>query len=197
MIVIIAGCGSNLASVQFALERLGVSACLATDPEQIRLADKVILPGVGTAKHAMQQLHELKLVEVIRNLTQPVLGICLGMQLLYEFSAEGNVPCLGMVPNKVIALPVAPGLTIPHMGWNQMQFQQPNHELCAGINESDDVYFVHSYAAPVDKYTIAATEYGMNFTAMVQKDNFFGAQFHPERSGKVGQKILRNFLQMK
>lgn len=196
MIAIIA-CGANLASVQFAFERLGASVLLTTDAEQIKSADKVILPGVGTAKHAMQQLVELQLVEVICNLTQPVFGICLGMQLLYEFSAEGDMPCLGIVPNKVSALPVAEGLSIPHMGWNQLQFPIEKHELLNGIHENEDVYFVHSFAAPVDQYTIAAASYGMNFTAMVQKDNFYGAQFHPERSGKVGQKILQNFLELR
>lgn len=195
MIVIIGGCGTNIASVQFALERLGRSAVLTTDAAKIRAADKVILPGVGTAHHAMQQLQQLELVDVICQLTQPVLGICLGMQLLYEFSAEGDVPCLGLIPNKVMALPSNLGLTVPHMGWNQLQFAQTESLLLQGIFPADYVYFVHSYAAPVDMHTVATTNYGIDFTAMVQKDNFFGTQFHPERSGRIGQKILHNFLE--
>ena len=196
MIAIIAGCGTNITSVQFALERLGVTGLLTTDVAQIKSADKVLLPGVGTAKHAMQQLHELGLSSVIPTLTQPVLGICLGMQLLYETSAEGDVTCLGIVPNQVKAIPRSLGLTVPHMGWNQLQFADATHPLLQGIQPEDYVYFVHSYAAPVDEYTIAAADYGVPFTAMVQKNNFYGAQFHPERSGKVGQKILENFIKL-
>jgi glutamine amidotransferase len=197
MIAIIAGCGTNITSVQFALERLGAAAILTTDAAQIKSAERVILPGVGTAKHAMQQLRELNLLEVIRGLTQPVFGICLGMQLLYESSEEGgDVPCLGVVPNQVKAFPPLPGLIVPHMGWNQLQFPQKLHPLLQGVSSSDYVYFVHSFAAPVDEYTIAVTDYGVPFTAMVQKDNFFGAQFHPERSGKVGRRILENFLNL-
>lgn len=194
MIAIIEGCGTNITSIQFALERLGQASQLTTDPKFIKKAERVILPGVGTAHHAMQNLQQLNLVEVITQLTQPVLGICLGMQLLYEFSEEGNVPCLGIVPNKIMAIPTTANMPLPHMGWNQLQIKEDTNPLIQGIHNNDYVYFVHSFAAPVDSNTIAFAEYGMPFTAMVQKNNFFGAQFHPERSGKVGLKILENFL---
>lgn len=193
MIAIIDGCGANIASVLFALERLGQQALLTTDAAIIRNADYVILPGVGTAKNAMEKLAENDLSDVIKKLTQPVLGICLGMQLLYEFSEEGNIKGLGVVPGDVKLFPKSPELVFPHMGWNKLTVNN-NSRLFNNINSGDYVYFVHSYFAAINDHTVATTQYGENFTAAVEKNNFYGVQFHPERSGEVGQQILRNFL---
>ncbi len=196
MIAIIGGCGANIASVQFALERLGKKSELTTDAAVIQSASHVILPGVGTAKQAMKQLHHLQLVDVIRQLTQPVLGICLGMQILHEYSGEGSVSCLGIVPGKVEIFPESPGMTIPHMGWNQLTINQPQSPLLQNIENESYVYFVHSYAASVTDKTIAMGNYTKPFAAMVHNKNFYGAQFHPERSGRVGAQILQNFLML-
>lgn len=192
-VAIINSGGANIASILFALERLNVIAKLTSDATEIKKASHVILPGVGAAKIAMENLQQLKLIDTIRSLTQPVLGICLGMQLLYEFSEEGNVPCLGVVKGNIAKLQPQPQLTIPHMGWNTLKMvgQSP---LFKNIEDSSYVYFVHSYAAPITNATIAATNYNQNFTAAMQQENFFGTQFHPERSGEVGSKILYNFI---
>lgn len=195
MIAIIDGCGANIASVQFACARLGKKAVLTTDPAVIKAASHVILPGVGTAALAMSRLKSLHLTDIIPTLTQPVLGICLGMQLLYEASREGDVPCLGLLQGTVELLPDADGLIVPHMGWNQLQMQPNRSPITAGVETNSYVYFVHSYAAPVSDYTVAATDYGRLFSAIVNKDNFFGMQFHPERSGAVGAILLKNFLE--
>jgi glutamine amidotransferase len=181
MLAIIDGCGSNISSIQFALQRLGVNSQLTRDRAAIQAADQVILPGVGHAQPAMQALQDYQLVDTIRSLNQPVLGICLGMQLLYERSAEGNVDCLGIIPGCVEKLPSE--AILPHMGWNQINNQS-----------SDYAYFVHSYAAPVNDYTLATCRYSDTFTAIVAKDNFIGMQFHPEKSAEFGEKLLRDFL---
>lgn len=194
MIAIIEGCGANFASVQFALERLGKQSILTTDAKIIQAASHVILPGVGHAKYVMAQLEQLGLVEVIQALTQPVLGICLGMQILHEHSEEGDVACLGIIPGVVKPLPKKAGFTLPHMGWNQLNIVQQNNRLLQGIKNNNDVYFVHSYAVPVSEYTVAQTRHTSDFAAIVQHKNFCGAQFHPERSGKTGAKLLENFL---
>lgn len=193
MIAIIDGCGANIASVLFALERLGQQALLTTDAAIIRNADYVILPGVGTAKNAMEKLAENDLIDVIKKLTQPVLGICLGMQLLYEFSEEGNIKGLGVVSGDIKLFPKSPELVFPHMGWNKLSIHN-NSRLLNNITSGDYVYFVHSYFAAINDNTVATTQYGENFTAAVEKNNFYGVQFHPERSGEVGEQILRNFL---
>jgi len=195
MIAIIDGCGANIASVQFACARLGKKSVLTTDPAVIKAASHVILPGVGTAALAMSRLKSLHLTDIIPTLTQPVLGICLGMQLLYEASREGDVPCLGLLQGKVELLPDADGLIVPHMGWNQLQMQPHSSPITAGVETNSYVYFVHSYAAPVSDYTVATTDYGRIFSAIVNKDNFYGMQFHPERSGAVGATLLKNFLE--
>lgn len=192
MIAIIDSGGANIASIQFALERLGASSVLTSDAALIRSADKVILPGVGTANHAMQKLAELNVIEIIKKLTQPVLGICLGMQLLYDCSEEGNVDSLGIIAGKIKKFASGNNLTIPHMGWNTLQIKPST--LFEGIKNNSYVYFVHSYCAPVTEDTSSVTEYGEAFSASVEKNNFYGVQFHPERSGEVGQKILENFL---
>lgn len=184
---------ANLSSVQFACERLGYQPTITADAALIRAADKVILPGVGTAKAAMRNLHRLELVETLQQLTQPLLGICLGMQLLTRHSSEGEVDCLGVIPTATERL-VAPGLALPHMGWNPIRVERES-PLLAGV-DGLHCYFVHSFAVPVDEYTLASCDYGSPFAAVIQHRNFYGAQFHPERSGAVGSRILQNFLDL-
>ena len=198
MIAIIDSGGANIASVTFALERCGATATLTTDAEIIASADKAILPGVGAAPVAMAQLQKAGLVDCIRGLTQPVLGICLGMQLLFERSEEGDTALLGLIPGTVGAFQPAPGLSIPHMGWNRLlpTAGAAANPLLKGIDDGAHVYFVHSYFAPVSGDTVAACRYGADFTALVAHGNFMGAQFHPERSGPIGARILQNFLEL-
>ncbi len=193
MIAIISACGANFSSVVFACERLGKEAMLTVDPQRIKKASHVILPGVGTANQSMQQLQQVGLPSVIRSLTQPVLGICLGMQILYEHSSEGDVDCLDIIPGKVRALVKKPGMSLPHMGWNVLHIQNSSG-LLAGIEENSYVYYVHGYASKVSEFTLASSDYTETFSAAVQYQNFYGLQFHPERSGPVGAKILKNFL---
>ena len=195
MIAIIDSGGANIASVRFALERLGVDSVLTADPAVISAAERVILPGVGAAPVAMAQLARAGLVECIRGLTQPVLGICLGMQLLFERSEEGDTPLLGLVGGTCGAFNPGMGLTVPHMGWNRLlPHGEGRHPLLSGVEDCAHVYFVHSYAAPISADTVASCSYGVDFTALVARGNFMGAQFHPERSGPVGARILGNFL---
>ena len=179
--------------MRYALQRLGVDAPLVTDAARIRAASHVILPGVGAAGPAMQRLRELELVAVLRELRQPVLGVCLGLQLLFRASRESTEPCLGLIDAEVDKLAEAPGLRVPHMGWNTLAVQRP-HALLQGLGAADQAYFVHSYAAPVGAWTLAACVHGSPFSAIVQKDNFYGMQFHPERSAAVGSLLLKNFL---
>ena len=180
----------NIRSVLFALERLGVEALLTRDPEEIRTADKVIFPGVGEAGSTMAYLRAHQIDSLIRDLKQPVLGICLGMQLLCAHSAERDTPCLGIIPQQVVKF--EPKLKVPHMGWNQIHsLKSP---LFSPNLEQEYVYFVHSYYAETGPYTIATTDYIVPFSAAVQKDNFYATQFHPEKSGGVGEGILKNFL---
>ena len=195
MIAIIDSGGANIASVQFALERLGAESVLTKDVKIIQSADKVLLPGVGVAPIAMQSLTEYGLIDCIRGLTQPVMGICLGMQLLFAVSPEGNTPLLGIFDADCETFTPAEGRSVPHMGWNRLSKQQ-DHPLLAGVDEGAYVYFVHSYFAPVTAQTIAATSYGDDFTAIIVENNFMGCQFHPEKSGPIGAQILRNFLEM-
>ena len=185
--------GANIGSVCYALERLGVSAALTADVTVIQAAERVILPGVGAAVPAMARLHELDLVATIRGLRQPLLGICLGMQLLFERSEEGAVECLGLLPGVVRKLTPALGIRVPHMGWNRLQ-PCGESRLLAGITNGSQAYFVHSYAAPVTADCIASCDHGQTFAAMVERGNVAGAQFHPERSAAVGAQILKNFL---
>ena len=202
-VIVDTGC-ANLSSVKFAIERLGFSATITDDIEQIKAADKVIFPGVGSAKHAMANIIEKGLVETLQSLTQPVLGFCLGMQLMTRSSTEGInstegneeviIDCLGMIPTKVKSLD-AQGNRLPHMGWNTLTSVN-SHPVLKGINVDDYFYFVHSYAAPVSEYTLASCEYGGKFSAIIGKDNFIGCQFHPERSGALGSKIIKNFLEL-
>jgi len=191
--VIIDSGGANLASLLFALERLDVRATVSTSPAEVRAATRVILPGVGSAADAMKRLDAAGLSEVLPTLRQPVLGICLGMQLLFKHSEEGNVDCLGIMPDSVRRLKAEPGRPVPHMGWNNLVSLRDD-PLMEGITNSDYVYFVHSYAAPVSDVTLARTDYGAQVSAVVRRGNFWGTQFHPERSASVGSRILANFL---
>jgi imidazole glycerol-phosphate synthase subunit HisH len=194
-VVIVAAGGANIASLKFALARLDASAEVSADPQRIRAASHVIIPGVGAAADAMARLHAAGLTQVIRDLSQPVLGICLGMQLLHESSAEGATPCLGVIPGAAARLGEAPGRPVPHMGWNTLEIERPS-PLLEGLGPRDYTYFVHSYALPVGAATIASCHYGTRFSACVAWRNFYGAQFHPERSAAAGARLLKNFLEI-
>lgn len=185
--------GANLGSVRYALNRLGVEPELTTDADAIRAADRVILPGVSTAAQVMGGLREWALVEVLRTLEKPLLGVCVGMQLLFEHSEEDDTPCLGLVPGRVAKLPATPGIRVPHMGWNTL-VRQRESVLTRDVDDGRHAYFVHSYAAPVTVDCVASSEHGVPFAAIVQRGNVGGAQFHPERSADVGARLLENFL---
>jgi glutamine amidotransferase len=191
--VIIPSCGSNLASLQFALERLGADVPLTQDPARIRAASHVILPGVGAAAPGMERLAAAGLVDLIPTLTQPVLGICLGMQLLFARSEEADTRCLGVIDADIRRFPSSPDLPVPQMGWNELS-PLGESALLTGVPRGTYAYFVHSYAAPTGPYTRAVTTYGVPFSAVVEQGNFFGTQFHPERSSRAGAQILENFL---
>lgn len=191
--VIIDSGGANLASLQFAFARLGATTHVTSDPARIRSAARVILPGVGSAGDAMARLHDKGLTGVLPALTQPVLGICLGMQLLFDRSEEGDTECLGIVPVTVQRLRASPARPVPHMGWNQLSTLRKD-PLLEGISDQDYVYFVHSFAAPLCDVTLASTDYGGPLSAVVRRGNFWGTQFHPERSAAVGARVLTNFL---
>ncbi len=194
VVILDTGC-ANLSSVKWAVQRLGYDPVVSRHPDVVLRADKLFLPGVGTAQAAMDQLRERELVELIKACTQPVLGICLGMQLLGSHSDESHgVETLGIIPDPVLKM-TDRGLPLPHMGWNRVTSLAGNH-LFRGIEDGAWFYFVHGYAMPVNASTIAQCEYGEAFSAAVQKDNFYGVQFHPERSGKAGAQLLKNFLEM-
>jgi len=192
-VVLVDSGGANIGSVRYALERLGVQAAMSADASVIRAADRVILPGVGAAGPAMARLNELALVDTLRSLTQPLLGICLGMQLLFDASEEGAVACLGLVPGRVRRMPESPGVRVPHMGWNRLRPTRPS-SLLDGIADGAQAYFVHSFAAPVTGDCLARCGHGEDFAAVVQRGNVAGAQFHPERSAATGARLLENFL---
>jgi imidazole glycerol-phosphate synthase subunit HisH len=193
--VIIDSGGANLASLQFAFERLGARTHVTTDAHEITAAPRVILPGVGAAADAMQRLRSSGIAALLPTLTQPVLGICLGMQLLFDRSEEGSTDCLGILPETVRRLQPAPGLPVPHMGWNQLA-RLRDDPILEGIEANEYVYFVHSYAVPVGAITLATADYGIPVSAVVRKGNFWGAQFHPERSAGTGARVLANFLRL-
>ncbi len=194
-VAIIESGGANTASLMFALRRLGAESHLTADPERIRAASHVILPGVGAAADAMTRLGRARLDGLIPTLRQPVLGICLGMQLLHESSDEGATRCLGVIPGRAQRLEPAPGRPVPHMGWNTLEGLAAS-PLLAGIDEGAYAYFVHSYALGLGAATLARTRYGADFGACVGWGNFYGAQFHPERSSAVGARLLGNFLSL-
>jgi glutamine amidotransferase len=192
-VVIIDSGGANIASLQAALTRLGAPSRVSTDHDVIRQARRVLLPGVGSAHDAMARLRIAGLDQLIPALKQPLLGICLGMQLLFARSEEGPANCLGVIPGTIGKLKSEPGRPVPHMGWNQVTQVRPD-PLLDGVGSLDHVYFVHSFAAPTSPATVAITDYGIAFTSVARHENFCGTQFHPERSGVVGARILANFL---
>ena len=192
LIIIDTGC-ANLSSVKFAFDRLGIQAEISRDFDKIKSADKLLLPGVGTAIAAIKNLQDRQLIETIRNATQPMLGICLGMQLMTEFSTEGNVETLRLMSGKTELIPNT-GFPLPHMGWNRVRYEQ-DHPLFAGIEQDSHFYFVHSYAVLPNENTIATSHYGVDFSAAIASKNFYGVQFHPERSGKNGAQLLKNFVE--
>lgn len=195
MIAIIDYKAGNIRSVENVLKRFGAEYVLTADPEMIRRADHVILPGVGEASSAMKALESTGLAPVIKSLTQPVLGICIGLQLMCASSEEGDTECLGIFTTKVTRFPETPGVKIPHTGWNTISgLRGP---LFRNIPEDSFVYYVHSYCPDIfADQTVAATEYaGVRFSGALQRDNFFGTQFHPEKSGSVGAEILKNFIE--
>jgi glutamine amidotransferase len=194
-VVIIGSGGANLASLRYALERLGASSLVSADPEVIAAAPRLLLPGVGAAADAMNRLRAVGLTERIRTLRQPLLGICLGMQLLYEHSEEGDASGLGLVAGTVRRIPGAPGMPVPHMGWNTCRSLRLE-PLFAGIGDKDYFYFVHSYAVSVTASSCAAVDYGAPWCAVMRSGNFCGVQFHPERSGHAGARVLRNFMEL-
>lgn len=183
----------NIMSVENAINRLGYKCIVTDNPEQIKIADKVIFPGVGEASSAMHYLKEKKLDQLIKSLKQPVLGICLGQQLMCTYSEEGNTACMGVFETHVKKFP--PKELVPHMGWNNLQ--NLKGDLFKGVSESDNVYFVHSYYAEVCENTTAMCDYILPFSAAMQKNNFYATQFHPEKSADVGTIILKNFLEIK
>ncbi len=182
----------NIKSIQFAFQRLGVEAKLTSNWEDIKASDKVIFPGVGEANYAMQQLQKRELDQLIPTLQQPVLGICLGMQLMCDFSEEGNTSCLGIFDVAVKRFDNTH--KVPQIAWNQIfNLSSP---LFKGINEKEFMYLVHSYYVPLNKHSIASTNYGVDYASALQKNNFYGVQFHPEKSGKIGAQLLQNFISL-
>jgi imidazole glycerol-phosphate synthase subunit HisH len=194
-VMIIDSGGANLASLRYALDRLGARSQVSSDRALIAEAPRVLIPGVGAAADAMARLRSHGLDRLIPQLRAPVLGICLGMQLLFEHSAEGDTSCLGVIGGKVERLRAVPGLPVPHMGWNTLELQHED-PLLSGISNGDRVYFVHSFVAPLNARSIASVEYGGARCAIVRQNNFHGVQFHPERSSATGARILRNFLEL-
>jgi glutamine amidotransferase len=192
--VIIKYNAGNVQSVMYALDRIGADYLYTDNEEEIRSADKVIFPGVGEASTAMSYLREKGLDKIIPSLTQPVLGTCVGMQLMCRFSEENNTTCMGIFDVDVKRFPATPGIKVPHMGWNNITDYKS--ELTQNLTDNAYVYFVHSYAAPVCEYTVATCDYIRPFSAMLHKDNFYAAQFHCEISGNVGQQLLENFLKL-
>ena len=189
-IVIIDYGAGNVRSVQFALERLGYSAVCSNNAEVIKSADKVIFPGVGEAKSAMEEIRKFGLDKVIPNLKQPVLGICLGMQLMCSFSEENNTDCLNIFPIDVLKFDQK--LKVPQIGWNVINNLRGS--IFEGVKDNSYVYYVHSYYIPKNEYAIALTDYGVQYAGAIQKDNFYACQFHPEKSSGIGEQILKNFI---
>lgn len=194
MIAIIDYKMGNLRSVENALKRLGAEFCVTADEKVIRSADRVLLPGVGNAAEAMHNLREANLVNVIRSLRRPVLGICVGMQVMCRHSEEGDVDCLNIFDSRVKRFVPAPDVKVPHMGWNQIGNLES--KLFKGLEGGSYVYFVHSYYPELCPDTIATSRHGVMFSAALKYENFYGTQFHPEKSGDVGERIIENFLKL-
>lgn len=194
-LVIIDSGGANIASLRFAFERLECTPVVSADPDTVRSATHVVLPGVGAAADAMARLRRAGLVDVVPALRQPVLGICLGMQLLFERSDEGDTTCLGAIPGSATRMRSEPDRPVPHMGWNQLRIEHKGR-LLDQVESGEYAYFVHSYAVAVGSATVASCNYGREFSAVVERDNFHGTQFHPERSAGTGARILANFLSL-
>lgn len=192
MIAVIKYNAGNIKSLSFALERLGVDFKVTGDMEQIQKADKVIFPGVGEASSTMAYLKDHKLDQVIKNLKQPTLGICLGMQLMCRHSEENSSTCLGIFEEDVKRIPATNGLKVPHMGWNKLQHRSDWLEAV----DPGYAYFVHSFYVPVNNHTTATCHYGVEISAAMRKNNFYALQFHPEKSAEVGEKILKQFLSL-
>jgi glutamine amidotransferase len=192
-VAIIDSGGANIASLLFAFDRLKTTAILTDDADIIRNADRVLLPGVGAANDAMARLRNAGLIDVIRQLSQPVLGICLGMQLLCDASEEENVDCLGVIPGTARKLQAEPNNPVPNMGWCETNICK-EHKVLDGIENGSYFYYLHSYALPVSTHTFATATHGNEFSAVIGKDNFVAAQFHPERSSAAGARLLGNFL---
>lgn len=191
-IVIIKYNAGNVCSVEFGLQRLGLGAIITDDADEISSADKIIFPGVGAAGVAMDYLREKNLDKLIKNCRQPFLGICLGMQLLCNYSEEHNTKCLGVFPESVKKFTGT--IKVPHIGWNNIY--NLKHPLFKGLEGEEYVYFVHSYYVEKSAHTTATANYGTEYSAAIQKDNFYATQFHPEKSGKAGEKILKNFIEL-
>lgn len=187
--------GANLASLQFAFERLGANTRVTADARELRAAARIVLPGVGCASDAMERLNRAGVAPLLPTLSQPVLGICLGMQLLFERSEEGPTACLGILRGQVRRLTAAPGRPVPHMGWNRLGASRED-PLLAGLAPGAYFYFVHGYAVPSCELTVAPVAYGAALSAVVRQDNFWGVQFHPERSAASGARLLENFLNL-
>lgn len=195
MIAIIDVSGNNLASVVNAVKRLGYAAELTHQPKKLAAASHIILPGVGTAARGMAALKQYNLIEPLRATSKPLLGICLGMQLLLDYSEEGNVPCLGMIPGFAKRLTPQANMPVPHMGWNSLEWIK-TCPLARGLKTKSWMYFVHSYALPVTQNTLATCSYSENFSAVINKDHIYGMQFHPEKSSDEGLTLLKNFLEL-
>lgn len=184
----------NVQSVLFALERIGINAIITNNVDELKTSDKIIFPGVGEASSAMSYLKENGLDNVILNLKQPVLGICLGMQLMCNYSEEGNTKCLGIFNNQIKLFPSNNTVKVPQIGWNTIYNLKTN--LYTGFKKDEYMYFVHSYYAEIGKSTVAKTIHGLEYSSSLQKDNFYGVQFHPEKSGTAGQAVLENFIKL-
>lgn len=205
MIAIVKYNAGNIGSVTNALNRLGIENKVTDDPEELKAADKVIFPGVGEAGTAMKYLKDRGLDKVIKNLKQPVIGICLGMQLMCSHSEEGDTECLGIFDTTVKKFPATAGMKVPHMGWNLLnteyrlknnEYRNLNSELLINLQPNTDVYYVHSYFAEICDFTVATCDYILPFSSVLQKDNFYATQFHPEKSAGVGEEILKNFISL-
>jgi glutamine amidotransferase len=188
--------GANLTSITNAIERLKIDFVISDKAADIKSATHVILPGVGSAKPIMDKLIKCNLIETIKNIKTPLLGICLGMQILFDYLEEDDISGLGVITGPVLKFPNDFNLSIPHMGWNQLEIKDNNTQLFQNINTKSYVFFAHSYYVPINKYTISETSYGFEYSSSVNSNNFFGVQFHPEKSGEIGSSIFKNFFKL-